>query len=133
MLSLFPQILFLGPAGTTLLRVSAGLVYIYWAHVYWTRNKEIAAEKFPVIGPIAPWLVIVGAIASAIVGVCLVLGMYTQLAAIFGALGAIKALIIGKNHPRVFPMGPSANTLLLVICLSLIVSGAGAFAFDLPL
>ena len=63
----------------------------------------------------------------------LVIGLYTQAAAIVGAIAALKDLLLQKRYPGYFPLTYSAATLLLAICLSLALSGPGAFSFDLPL
>ena len=133
MLSLFPQILFLAPAGTALLRIAAGITFIYWGYFYWTHLSDISGERLPIVGEVPAWLVSIGALLSAATGVLLLVGLWTQAAAIVGALGALKSIVLGKRYPEVFPFPRSASLLLLVICLSLVVSGAGAFAFDFPL
>ncbi len=133
MLSLFPQLLFLAPAGVALLRISAGLMFIYWAHVYWRDNQRMATERFPIIGSAPSSLIIVGALISAVLGVLLLLGIWTQVVALLGMLGALKNIIWSKRYPGVFPFSRDASFLLFVVCASLVVSGAGAFAFDFPL
>ena len=133
MLSLFPQILFLAPAGTALLRISAALTFIYWGYFYWTHLAEVSEERLPIVGMVPTWLVSIGALLCAATGALLLVGLWTQAAALVGALGALKSAILGKRYSEVFPFPRSASLLLFAICLSLVVSGAGAFAFDLPL
>ena len=114
MLSLFPEILFLAPIATFLLRVALSLIFAYSA---WTR---VPSERTS--------LKVFGAV-DALLAVMLIVGFYTQLAALIAALCLIYWLIKSDMSP--FPRSTSA--LALVIAVSLIVMGSGPFAFDLPL
>ena len=132
MLSLFPQILFLAPLGLTLLRLAAGLTFLSLAYFHGARSRELAAIRFPVVGKGA-WIIWVAVIFEMLIGVGLVMGIYTQLAALLGTVAAVKLLIWRRSYPQFFTLTRDTSALLLAICLTLIVSGAGAFAFDLPL
>ncbi len=132
MLSLFPQILFLAPLGLTLLRVAAGLVFLSFAYFHTTRSGELARVRFLVVGSGA-WIVWFAIIFETAIGIALAIGLYTQLAALVGAIAALKCLVWQKRYPQFFLLSYTASALLLVICLCLLVSGAGAYAFDLPL
>lgn len=114
MLSKFPQLLFLGPLSATIIRVSVGVAFLYAA---WSRMKH--ADMF-VRG--------VG-ILETIVAAALILGIYTQIAALIGAALSLMWLAI----PKLRPLPLSTSLLVLAMCVSLLFTGAGAFAFDLPL
>ena len=132
MLSLFPQILFLEPVGITLLRVAAGLVFLYLAYWHSQRVRELSDVRFIIIGKGA-WIVYGAIFFEAVVGAALIAGYLTQLAALIGAVMALKCLIWRGRYPQFFPLERAASFMLLAICLSLIVTGAGSYAFDLPL
>lgn len=132
MLSLFPQILFLAPLGITLLRVASGLTFLWLAYFHGAGRHELSGIRFPVVGRGA-WIVWMAIIFEVAIGVALIVGIYTQLAALLGAVAAIKFLIWRARYPQFFILTRDTSALLLVICLCLLVSGAGAFAFDLPL
>lgn len=132
MLSLFPQILFLSPIGTTLLRVTAGLVFLLMGWKHYKNRDALSTMQFIVIGG-GLWIPMVTAFVEVAVGITLTLGIYTQAAAIVGAAIALKSVVWKGRYPAFFPLSRTASVLLLVISLSLIMSGAGAFAFDLPL
>jgi len=132
MLSLFPQLLFLAPTGTSLLRIAAGLTYLFLAYWHGKKIRELSDVKFIVVGK-GTWIIYVAILFEGITGALLFTGYLTQAAAIAGALMALKSLIWSKRYPQFFPLNRAASALLLAICLSLIVSGAGSFAFDLPL
>lgn len=133
MLSLFPQILFLEPAGIALLRVVAGLYLIYIGYSLWQERAAVARERFPIIGRMPEWLAIgVGTLHIGI-GLLLFVGAWTQLMALFGAIVALKCITFASTYKKIIPLQRPTSILLLAIFLALIVSGAGAFAVDLPL
>ena len=132
MLSLFPQILFLEPVGITLLRVTAGAIFLYLAYWHSQRTSELSRVPFIIIGKGA-WIVYGAILFEGAVGATLLIGYLTQLAALLGALMALKYLIWRGRYPQFFPLDRAASFMLLAICLSLMVTGAGSYAFDLPL
>jgi len=133
MFSLFPEILFLEPAGIALLRLTAGIFLIYIGYSVWLDRRAIAGERFPIIGHMPEWLSAIAAAAQVAIGTLLVVGAWTQLMAILGAIVALKCFFLGKKYGGIVPIARSASILLFVILLALVVMGAGAFAFDLPL
>ena len=65
-------------------------------------------------------------------GILFILGFYTQIAALVSMIMALLLLftqntrmVTGNNKPMYF--------LIFMVSLSLLISGAGAFAFDIPL
>ncbi len=114
MLSVFPEILFLSPLAPFLIRLALGGFFI---HAAWTHMKDtgILPRTFSVIE---------GAIA-----VLLLAGAWTQPA----ALGAFFVIVIHMLMPKLRTISFGTLLLALVMCLTLLVTGAGAFAFDLPL
>lgn len=132
MLSLFPQILFLSPFSATLLRVSAGIVILLVAWIHMSRREELSRIDFFVVGRGA-WIPVFAALLEFAIAIALIAGIYAQLAALFGALAALKSLIWKSRFGGFFPLPQSTSALLFAICLSLVFTGAGVFAFDLPL
>lgn len=132
MLSLFPQILFLAPLGLTLLRIAAGLVFFYLAYVHYSNRREVAQELSTLIGG-ARIICLLYSGLELLIAVSLIAGIWTQFAALVGFVVALKVLLIRRSLKEVRPLSPLSYALLAVICLCLFVSGAGAFAFDLPL
>ncbi|RJR12889.1 hypothetical protein C4585_02930 [Candidatus Parcubacteria bacterium] len=114
MLSFFPELLFLSPFSAFLIRIALGCVfgYVAWKHF---EKPDLSIRAYSVLE---------GALA-----LTLIFGAWVQL----GAL--VSILIIGSwfffRKLRVVALG----TALLSIALSitLLVTGAGPFAFDLPL
>lgn len=131
--SLFPQILYVGPMYVPLiLRIAAAITLALMARHYYVHRATVAEGQFPIIGKpgmIVAWLAVA---LSALIAVALATGLYTQGAAILGVLAALKGLIWSSRYPTMFPAGRLAYFLLAVICAALILTGAGAFAFDKP-
>ena len=131
MLNVFPGLLlpFLAPL---LLRVGAAIAFAAVAYMQWQRRDEISKIDLPVIGR-GSWWVWTSSAAHLAVAVLLMMGSCTQAAALLGALLSAKHAFWSHRYPRAFPLGRAAGLLLLLISLSLVLSGAGAFAQDLPL
>lgn len=132
MLNTFPGLLTYGFFAPTLLRVVVGLIFFYIAWHTYARRVEIAEVSLPVVGR-AAWAVWFAVIVELLIGLALLVGYYTQIAAIVGALAALKFLLLKRQIGGYAPLSKIASFLLLAICLSLMVSGAGALAMDLPL
>lgn len=114
MLSLFPELLFLAPLAAFIMRVAAGTFLGFVAY------RHVISPHFPMrtLGVI-----------EGVVAVLLVAGGYTQAAALVGVL--VFAIPLFAPTYRVLPR--STLALLILMTLSLIITGAGPFAFDLPL
>lgn len=133
MLSVFPQILFLAPLGTTLLRIVAGLYFLYVAYALVADREAIEAVRLPVIGNAREWMVYLSSLVTFGVSILLIVGLWTQIAALLGALIALKHAVMARRYGDVLPLSSGTSLLLLLVCLTLVVMGAGLFAFDLPL
>jgi len=131
MLSLFPQILFLAPAGTPLLRVAAALCFAYMAWDLIQRQFEIRQSVLPIIGAPRVWMIQLSAGIVGIVAVLLFVGAWTQVAALFAALVVIKHLVFFHRYHGILTFSKSTYWLLLCISLMLFVTGAGAFSVSL--
>ena len=114
MLSLFPELLFLSPFAAFLIRVALAVVFATSAY-----------RRFPSRSTL---LNSFGAIDAAI-ALMLIAGFYTQLAALIAVMCTAGWLIKSDWNP--FPK--STTALALVMALTLLLTGAGPFAFDLPL
>lgn len=114
MLSIFPELLFLAPFSALLLRtVLAGfLLYAAW-------NSFGSKDGYTQVA----------GIAAGLAGAALLGGAWTQPAAILAAFVVLSWLW----HPSTSVYPRSTAFLALALCASLLVTGPGAFAFDLPL
>lgn len=114
MLSLLPEVLFLGAFAATLIRVSLAIMFAYNAWINVSKG-DVAVRAFAIIEI---------ATASA-----LFIGAWTQAFALAAVLIGVIALVLPQF--RVWPR--STVALMIIMALTLVVTGAGAFAFDLPL
>jgi len=132
MLNPFPDLLVLGFFAPTLVRIAAGCAFLYLARMQYNRREEIKQLDLPFVGKNSWWYA-ASATANAAIGTLLVFGVYTQFAALLATVGLFKGLWLNRRHPSVVILPNSTVLILIAICLSLLLSGAGAFAFDLPL
>ncbi|OGC84440.1 hypothetical protein A3F55_00515 [Candidatus Adlerbacteria bacterium RIFCSPHIGHO2_12_FULL_53_18] len=132
MLNPFPDLLVLGFFAPTIVRVTVGTLFIYAGYIHWQKRESIGNIIFPIIGK-GDWIAWGSILFHTAVGVMLVFGYYTQIAALLGGIGAFKGLWFAHRYREVFVYTRSTYILLAAICASLLLSGAGAFAFDLPL
>lgn len=131
MLNIFPGLLlpFLAP---TLLRVGIAVAFAAIAYAQWKRRDTLKELPLPFVGRQWWWIWVSVAVHAGIAAMLFV-GCYTQGAALAGALLALKHLVWAKRYPEAVPVSRATSLLMLLVCLSLVLSGAGAFAQDLPL
>ena len=112
--ALLPQILFLGTFAATLIRTATSVMFASsaWRNV---SKTDIVVRGF--------------ALLECAVAAALFVGAWTQAVAIVAA--AMLAVSLFTPKFRVWPL--STIALMLVMTLSLIVTGPGPFAFDFPL
>ncbi len=132
MLNTFPQLLVFGFFAPTLLRLVAAGIFLYTAHYHFKHREQITHTRFPIVGARA-WVAWVALLVEALVGLGLLVGYYTQIAALVGAIIALKQLVWHSRYPGFFFFSRSTSLLLLVVMLSLLLTGAGAWAMDVPL
>ncbi len=132
MLNAFPDLLIFQTLAPTIIRVAVALTFFYVAYAQFGRREEIAQMRFPVVGAVS-WAAWVSIIFFVVVGAMFLFGYATQIAAVITVAALIKCFILKKYYPRLIPLSRSSLLLLIAMCLSLLVSGAGALAQDLPL
>lgn len=114
MLALVPDLLFLSPFAAFLIRITVSALLLIAAY----RHRTDATLSIRLLAG-----------TQAIVGVLLLLGVYTQACALFALVLALTSLITPNR--RIFPK--STLALGAVMATTLLITGAGPFAFDLPL
>jgi uncharacterized membrane protein SirB2 len=130
----FPQLFFLAPQFVPLLlRLTAALSFFYIAYTQAKRRKEISELKIKIIGHVDQTMVLISALIIAATGLALFFGWYTQIAAIVGIIIALKHAVFAKKYPSAIPLCRGEYVYLIVILLTLLISGAGALAMDVPL
>ncbi len=132
MLTTFPDLLVLGFFAPTIIRIAVALSFVSIAYLQWKRHTELSEIKFPIIGR-SSWWVSVSILLHVALASAMLFGYYTQIAALIGMVVFIKQAIFAKRYPRAVPLCRGEYVLLVFMCFSLLISGAGALAYDLPL
>lgn len=114
MFSIFPPLLYLSGFAPLFLRLTLGSVFVLWAY------KRFKTDK-------------IKSIPEGLIGICLILGLATQLAALIAAI-ILGIRLVKKIKEKAFLTdGVNYYLILFIISISLIFTGAGFIAFDLPL
>lgn len=131
MLNPFP-LQFLSLLAYFLLRVALGSTLFYLGLKHYQKRDELK-EKFIFFGQNFSWTIYVLVITEILLSGFILAGAYTQYAVLLTMILAIKMFVLTKkfNHPTV--PSKSFYFLMFFIALSLFITGAGAFAFDLPI
>jgi uncharacterized membrane protein YphA (DoxX/SURF4 family) len=134
MLNPFPDLLTYSLLAPLILRVVAGLIFIDLGVLAFKNEKEAWITSLSILKMPNPKLAvkIFGTIEIA-GGIMLILGFYTQVAALILTLLTFAESYVEYKDPAILKRNFIFYIMLLAIVLSLLLSGAGAFAFDLPL
>lgn len=134
MLSLFPSLLDFGLLAPTLLRIVAGIIFIdigYFSIIRedstWGLLVKLMRCKNELL-----WRKFFGFIEF-IGGILLFIGLYTQGAALVLGILTLFCLMLEYKEPTFVKRDLAFYVMLFAITASLLVTGAGAFGFDLPL
>lgn len=132
MLNIFP-IQFLAPFAYMILRIGIGFV-LFVLGVRHLRNRFTLRDAFTFrffpYGLFFTWYL---AIVEMVVGIMYLLGLFTQIAAIITILMSLKFLIMHRKFSH--PLVPSRLTyfFILIVSVSLLITGGGVLGFDLPI
>ncbi len=134
MLNPFPELLVYSMIAPFILRVVVGFIFIDLGILLFKGEKQRWILSLQTLRVPNPKIVvkIIGIIEIA-GGVALLVGAYTQIAALVLALLNFIETYIEYKNPEVIKRTFVFYALIFAITLSLLFSGAGAFAFDLPL
>ena len=132
MLNIFP-IQYLALFAYFILRVVTSSILLHLGLQHWRYRRELKAVFTTRWLPISGVAAYVFPIAELVIAGFLLVGAYTQIAALLIIIMSLKLIIVRPwfAHPSI----PSRlfYTLLFAVALSLFITGAGAFAFDLPI
>lgn len=134
MLSVFPELLNYSLLAPFLLRVVVGLIFIDLGALIFRTEKERWVASFETIGlrPTSFFVPLYGAIQIA-GGTLLLIGLWTQVAALVFALITLMELYVELRAREVLKRDLVFYLLLFTISVSLLLTGPGGYAFDLPL
>ncbi|MBX4181494.1 DoxX family membrane protein [Candidatus Parcubacteria bacterium] len=134
MLNLFPELLNYSLLGPFILRVLLGLIFIDLGVLKFKveRPRWIASFETLHLRPADLFVSIYGAL-QVIGGLLLILGLWTQLAALAFVIFSGAELYVEWSAREILKRDAVFYLLVFVISLSLLLTGAGAYAFDIPL
>jgi uncharacterized membrane protein YphA (DoxX/SURF4 family) len=120
MLSLFPSLISWSQLSPFFIRLVLGIVLLHWAY------KAIRARNISSFEKIFGYL-------EGLAGILLVIGLWVQAAALFACIKLIICLGGKIRRKQFLTDGVNYYLILLVLAISLLLTGAGFFAFDMPL
>lgn len=133
MLNTFPYLLTYGLVAPFILRVVLGGIFLYFGYVKITRMGQTAHILSYLNIPNPAIMARALGFIQAIAGLALIAGFLTQIAAIIILVISLSGLYIKIKHSKLIDRGVSFYLLAIIIALSLIFTGAGFWAFDMPL
>lgn len=130
MLNVFP-IMFLSLLAHALLRVFVGGALLYLGIQHATKKRQELGIHFSKVGgSVFVWCI---ALIEITIGTMFIVGAWTQIAALALMLVSVLMLIFRKDMAHSALPSPMVYILFLGASLSLFITGAGAFAVDLPI
>jgi len=134
MLNPFPDLLVYSLLAPFILRVVAGLIFMNLGVLAFKNEKERWVISLSTLNIPNPRMAVkIFGVIEIISGISLILGFYTQIAALILALLTFTEAYVEYKDPAILKRNFVFYIMLLAITLSLLLSGAGAFAIDLPL
>lgn len=134
MLNPFPELLMYSFFGPLILRLVLGLIFIDLGVLKLRSEKERWLASFETLGlrP-ADLFVPLYALLQIIGGLLLIIGLWTQVAALVFAIFTGVELYVEWKVREILKRDMVFYLLLFIISLSLLLTGAGAYAIDIPL
>ena len=134
MLSVFPNLFTYNQLAPFILRVVIGIIFLDLGYLKLGKEKTAWNMFFQTIHFKPSYLfVTLLAVIEIISGAFLIVGYLTQIAALVMAIILFAEAYVELRDGAILKRDIVFYILLLAICLSLLLTGAGAFAFDLPL
>ncbi|MDO8565547.1 MAG: DoxX family protein [bacterium] len=134
MLNLFPELLNYSLLAPFILRVVLGLIFLDLGVLKFKSEKQRWMASFETLGlrPSTLFVPLYG-LLQVIGGLMLLAGLWTQVAALFFVISTGIELYIEWKAREVLKRDMVFYLLVFVISISLLLTGAGAYAFDIPL
>src|SRR3989344_5815999 len=134
MLNPFPDLLTFSLLAPLILRVVIGFIFVDLGFLKFKSEKERWLSSFEALGiKPADLFVPLYAVVQIVGGLMLILGFWTQVAALIFVLSTGVELYTEWKMREVLKRDLVFYLLLFTISLSLLLTGAGAYAIDIPL
>lgn len=121
MLSLFPSLLNYQQVSPFLIRVTLGIIFLFWAYRSFRRNA-VTTSNTKMVG-----------IIEGLVGIALLIGIWTQIVALIAVVDMIVRLIDRIKNRAFLTDGVNYYLIVLIMAVSLLFVGPGFCSVDLPL
>jgi uncharacterized membrane protein YphA (DoxX/SURF4 family) len=122
MLSLFPSLLTYSMIGPFLIRLVVGGTLAFFGYKKVVKKGQSTGSNSTTYGAL-----------EIFIALFIIVGLYTQLAALLNVVILVIKLGYKVKDGKFLSDGVNYYLLLLVMALSLVFTGPGFFAFDLPL
>jgi putative oxidoreductase len=134
MLNPFPELLAYGLFAPLILRAVLGFIFINLGYLKFGKERRSWINFFSItlLKPANFWVSFLGLI-QIVGGLMLIAGFYTQIAALIFSVTTLIELYVEVREPILLSRNFLFYLLLFAISLSLLLSGAGFLAIDLPL
>ncbi len=135
-LSVFPHTIPVGEVFIALIvRLVVGYGILSLAYYHITRGKKnFAHDLQKYVRGYASGVVILGAAIEIAIATLLIIGLYTQIAALLSMILFIKILFLTKQFPHMGFESRRYYWVLLILSAALVLTGSGGyFSFDYPL
>lgn len=131
--NIFPQLFTFSLIAPLILRVVLGLVFLNLGFLKLGKEKSGWISSLHILGvrPARFFAVLLGLI-EIIGGLLLIAGAYTQLTALILAVITVSELLVEYEEESILKRDFIFYLLLATICVSLLLSGAGLYAVDMP-
>ncbi len=134
MLNPFPELLTYGLLSPFILRLVLSFIFVNLGILALKNEKKAWVSSFTSLRIPKPELFVkIFGVIEIVGGAMLILGFYTQIASIVLAILTFAEAYIEYRDPSILKRNLVFYVLIFSITISLIFSGAGAFAIDLPL
>lgn len=132
-LNIFPFFLDYGLLAPFFIRVAAGLIFLDLGVLKLNKERGRWLALYQNFLKGGPGLLTGVALIEAVGGILLLIGLYTQIAAIVLAILSFFNLYFEWRDPAFVRRSFAFHLMLFVMTVSLVFSGAGFLAFDYPL
>lgn len=132
--NIFPELFSLSLIAPLLLRIALSFIFINLGYLKLTKEKAgwIGSLNVLNLKPAGFLVVLLGSV-EIIGGLLLLAGAYTQLVALILGVICLSEMFVEYEEESILKRDVVFYLLLAVICVSLLLTGAGLYAVDVPL
>jgi len=132
MLSIFPELLVYQFLGITAIRLSVGIIGLYFAFKIFQKRNEVAEFLVTKNIPFGRFFIVLIISLFFVSGTLVFIGAYTQIACLVLAWMLIETMILDLWSKGLIMRNYFLYIPLIIISASLVFLGPGFLAFDLP-